>query len=69
MVVLNSVVTDAGYAMLGNVGWAFGYGLVVVIAWYNWFRPLKFGDPTEPTEQSNETSSQVPQIDEPPRRL
>lgn len=49
--VANYYLATAGHETLGQIAWIGGYGLMVVVVWYGWIRPLDFGggrDGTEP---------------------
>ncbi|NHN46959.1 hypothetical protein G9464_05025 [Halostella sp. JP-L12] len=39
--------TSAGYATLGSVTWALGFGTMVFVVWYVWFRPLDITGPVQ----------------------
>ncbi|MFC7046896.1 hypothetical protein ACFQH6_17140 [Halobacteriaceae archaeon GCM10025711] len=41
--VLNYWLAQAGHATAGDVVWVLGYGLMVVLVWYGWLRPLDLG--------------------------
>jgi len=37
---------QAGYATLGTVVWAGGYGLTAIAIWYYWIRPMDISGPS-----------------------
>ena len=39
--------TSAGYATLGSLAWAFGFGTMVIVVWYVWLRPLDITGPVQ----------------------
>jgi hypothetical protein len=55
--VVNSFVDAAGYETVGDFVWVLGYGGVVIVAWYIWFRPMEFGDPTGVEHRSSDESA------------
>lgn len=40
--VLNFLFTKAGLPQLGTLAWIVGYGVVVLLAWVIWIRPINF---------------------------
>jgi len=41
----NGFLSGAGYPWVGSAVWALGYGLGVVLIWYEWIRPLDITGP------------------------
>lgn len=42
----NGFLSQWGYPWIGSAVWALGYGLGVVLVWYEWIRPLDITGPT-----------------------
>ncbi|WP_262178276.1 hypothetical protein [Haloarcula laminariae] len=41
----NGFLSQMGYPWVGSAVWAMGYGLGVVLIWYEWIRPLDITGP------------------------
>jgi hypothetical protein len=54
---LDYVVYNAGYEGIATVIWALGYGTVILGAWFVWFRPLEFDDPSGSTTRTWEVTT------------
>jgi hypothetical protein len=52
----NGFLSSLGYPLVGSAVWALGYGLGVVLIWYEWIRPLDISAP-EGVGRSEEESS------------
>ncbi|MFC6975729.1 hypothetical protein ACFQL1_15380 [Halomicroarcula sp. GCM10025709] len=52
----NGFLSTLGYPAVGSLVWALGYGLGVVLIWYEWIRPLDITGP-EGVGLSEEESS------------
>lgn len=47
----NYYLATTGHETLGQIAWIGGYGLMVLIVWYGWIRPLDFGSGRDGTER------------------
>ena len=52
----NGFLSTLGFPLVGSLVWALGYGLGVVLIWYEWIRPLDITGP-EGVGLSEEESS------------
>ena len=53
----NGFLSQRGYPWVGSAVWATGYGLGVVLIWYEWIRPLDITGP-EGVRQDEETTEE-----------
>lgn len=41
-----------GQQMLGRVVWTLGFGMMILVIWYGWLRPLDFKGPERDPEEA-----------------